>query len=292
MRELKNKDENEIDECIKEFIIPFKDLFIMGTIYSVVLIGLPIIIALYFNMGAIIIFSMLFISWIICTTVTLMKSYNFTIIRYGNNIKLSYGLFHKKQSNIPVSQIQSLIIVEGLIKKPLGYFSLKVETQDYRKDKGKSIVICPIVKSKVLSKFFEDILPEMNINYNLRNSPQKALSGFLLVKLLEGLTIIALIAMFVPYGYYIFLLVPILFVWHNIRFKDNGLYYGNDFVVMRFRKLNRKTVIIFKECIQSFEKKQNIFQKRKSIANYKVTIAVGGLGKSYAVGHIGENIFC
>ncbi|MBU3144176.1 PH domain-containing protein [Clostridium sp. CF012] len=293
MRELKNndenEDENEFEESIKEFTPPLKDLFMMATIASIILVGLSIIIAFYFKVGDIIIFSMLFISWIVCTIVTLIKYYKYTVIREVNTIKLSYGLFHKKEVSIQVKGIQTLTIVEGIIQKPLGYFSLKVETIGCGKDKGESIMICPIAKSKVLNKFCEDILPEMNITYDLRIPPQKALNGFLLFKLLEAVLIIGLIAIFLPYGYYAFLLIPILLFCHSIRFKDNGLYYGSDFIVMRFRKLHRETVIIKKDCIQSFEKEQNIFQKRRAIAKYKVYIATAGLGKSYKVGYISEN---
>ena len=198
-------------------------------------------------------------------------------------------MFNKEEVTIPVNRIQSLIIVEGVIKKPLGYFSLKVQTIGYGKDKSESTMLCPIAKRKLLNKFFEDILPEMNITYDLRNSPGKALKGFLLFRLLDEVIVIGLIDIFVPYGYYIFLLIPILLFWQYLRFKDNGLYYGNDFVVMSYRKLSRKTVIIHKDCIQSFEKVQNIFQKRKAIAKYKVTIAGDSLGKSYVVRYMNEN---
>ncbi|MBZ9688798.1 PH domain-containing protein [Clostridium estertheticum] len=293
MRELKNKHENknefQLEGCTKEFTSSLKDLVMMATISSIIFLGLSIVVAFNFNMGDIIIFSMLLISWLLCTIVTIIKYYNFKVIREVDNIKLTYGLFHKKEIIIPVKGIQSLVIVEGVIKKPLGYFSLKVETMDSGNGKGECRMICPIAKSKVLNKFFEDILPEMNITYELRNSSPKALNGFLLFRLVQEVMIIGLIAMFLPYGYCIFIIIPILLLWHNIRFNDNGMYYGNDFVVMRFRKLDRKTVIIHKECIQSFEKQQNIFQKKKAIARYKVTIAGNSLGKSYAVGYMSEN---
>jgi len=297
MRELKSKEENEdknefeVEENIKEFTTSLKDLFTMVTMTSSILIGISIIVAFCFAINNIKIFIILFISLIICTIITIIKYYKFTVIREVDNIKLSYGLFNKNQV-IPVKQIQSLIIVEGVIKKPLGYFTLKVETLGYGKDKCKSTIICPIAKRNVLNKFIKDILPEMNISYDLRTSPGKALNGFLLFRLLEELMVIGLIAIYVPYGYFIFLLIPILLIWHNLRFEDNGLYYGTDFVVMRYRKLNRKTVIIKRDCIQSFEKQQNIFQKRKAIARYKVTIAGDCLGKSYKVGYMSENNIC
>jgi len=294
MIELKSKEENEDKNEfeIKEFTTSLKDLFMMATMTSCILVGISIILAFGFAINNIKIFIILFISVIICTIITIIKYYKFTVIREVDNIKLSYGLFNKKEVTIPVKRIQSLIIVEGVIRKPLGYFTLKVETLGYGKDKCKSTMICPIAKRKVLNKFFEDILPEMNINYDLRTSPGKALNGFLLFRLLEELMVIGLIAIYVTYGYLIFLLIPILLVWHNLRFEDNGLYYGNDFVVMRYRKLNRKTVIIKRDCIQSFEKQQTIFQKRKAIARYKVTIAGDSLGKSYKVGYMSENNIC
>lgn len=297
MRALKYKDENEIENgvvvepSIKEYTSSLIDLFMIATISSSILVGFSIISAFYFRLEDIIIFIMLFSSWIICCIVTIIKYYNFKIIRDGYNIKICYGLFYKKEVNIPINTIQSLIIVEGVIKKPLGYFSLKVQTIGYGKDKGQSTMLCPIAKRKVLNKFLEDIIPEMNVTYDLRNSPAKALNEFLLYKLLEEVLVIGLIAVFIPNGYYIFLMIPFLIVWNNVRFKDNGLYYGNDFVVMRFRKLNRKTVIINKVFIQSFEKEQNIFQKRKAIAKYQVTIAGDRLGRTYKVGYISQNNF-
>ena len=318
----KNNDEVEImeEENIKKFTLSLKDLFAMATLSSRILAGFFIITAFYSKVDDIIpkefkrrvqvfsddamngvnstsiikyivalIFVMLFISWMISIIITIIKYYRFTVTREEDNIKLSYGFFDKKEVTIPVKRIQSLIIVEGVIKKPLGYFSLNVETIGYGKDKGESTMICPMAKKKAINKFFEDILPEMNITYDLVKSPRKALKGFLLFRLLVDFIVMILIAIFAPYGYYVFLLVPILVIWHYIRFSDNGLYYGNDFVVMRYRKLARKTVIIQKECIQSIEKVQNVFQKRKAIAKYKVTIAGDSLGESYSVGYMNEN---
>ncbi|HEY8889719.1 MAG TPA: PH domain-containing protein [Clostridium sp.] len=63
---------------------------------------------------------------------------------------------------------------------------------------------------------------------------------------------------------------------------------GDDLVVMRCRNLSRVTVIIQRECVQSMEKKQNIFQKRKAIAKYKVTISGDIVGKSYKIGYMDE----
>lgn len=295
MIELKNKEENEyefeIEERVREFTACLKDLVIMQIIPGSLLVGIFIILSFYFKMQNIIIFTMLFISWIVYVFITIIKSYNFKVVRQGYNIKLSYGLFHKMEKIISVKTIQSLIIVEGVIKKPLGYLSIKVETMKYGKNKGEIITICPIAKSNLLDNFLKDIIPEMNIEYELRTSKGKALNGFILTRLLEGILVISLVSSFLPYGYYGFLLIPILLVWKNISFKDNGLYFGDDFVVMRFRKLGRSTVIICKDCIQSFEKEQNIFQKKNAIAKYTVTIAVGSAGKSYKVGYIGENSF-
>ncbi|MBU3181235.1 PH domain-containing protein [Clostridium psychrophilum] len=319
-----NKSEDEVEimeeKNIRKFSSSLTDLFVMATMSTRILAGFFIITAFYSKIDDIVpkefkrraqlftdnmmkgvkgsslikyvvtlILIVLITSWIISVILTIIKYYKFTVIREEDNIKLSYGLFDKKEVTIPVKRIQSLIIVEGVIKKSLGYFSLNVETIGYGKDKGESTMICPIAKRRVIDKFFEDILPEMNITYKLMKSPRKALKGFLLFRLLDDFIAIFLIAFFAPYGYYIFLLVPILVIWHYMRFIDNGLYYDDDFVVMRYRKLARETVIIHKNCIQSMEKIQNIFQKRNGIAKYKVTIAGDSLGTSYKVGYMNEN---
>lgn len=308
------------EKDIKELTSSLKDLFVMATFSTSILAGFFIITAFYSKIDNILpkefkrkaevytddimngfndvnvlkyivtlILIMLFISWVISVILTIIKYYKFTVTREEDNIKLSYGLFDKKEVTIPVKRIQSLIIVEGVIKKSLGYFSLNVETIGYGKDKGESTMICPIAKRKVLDKFFEDILPEMKITYNLVKSPKKALKGFLLFRLLDDFIVMSLIAYFVPYGYYIFFLVPILVIWHYIRFIDNGLYCSDNFVVLRYRGIARRTVIIQKDCIQSMEKIQNIFQKRKAVAKYKVTIAGDSLGTSYKVGYMNED---
>ena len=275
------------EENTNKFTSTLSDLFVMATMSTLILAGLFIIIALEFKIKGI--FVKLFTLWIICIVVTVIKYYNFTVIREKSNIKISYGLMNKVEQTFPVDRIQSLIIIEGVFKKPLGYFSLKVQTVGYGKNKSKSVILCPIAKSKMLNKFFENILPEMNVTYDLRISPGKALKEFLFFRLVGEVILIGLMDIFVPYAYYGFLLIPILLFWHYLKFKDNGLYYGSDFVIMRYRQLARKTVIILKDSIQSFEKVQNIWERREAIAKYKVTIARGSLGKSYVVGYINEN---
>lgn len=312
--------ENVEEENLNKFTCSIKDLIVMATLSTSILAGFFIISAFYSKIDdilpkefkrraetsiddvmrgvnetrmikyiAILIIIVLFISWIISIIFTVIQYYKFTVVRKEDYIKLSYGFFNKKEVTIPVKRIQSLTIVEGPIKKSFGYFSLNVETIGYGKDKGESTMICPIAKKKILDKFFEDIIPEMNITYDLMKSPRRALKGFLLFKSLGYFVVISLIAIFAPYGYYVFLLLPIIVIWLYIRFIDNGIYSGDELVVLRYRKLARKTVIVQKECVQSMEKIQNIFQKRKDIAKYKVIIAGDILGKSYRVGYMDEN---
>ncbi|MGK0465696.1 PH domain-containing protein [Clostridium sp.] len=302
---------------IKKFECSLRDLFVSTTMSSRILAGVFIIIEGYFKIEDLvpkvfmkraqvfgvdtikgvnasstirykiaIIFIIMFISGMVSVIANIIKYYKFTVIRQEDNIKLSYGLFDKKEVCIPVKQIQSTTIVEGFTKKPLWYFSLKVNTIGNGENGGGSIMICPNAKVGVLNKFFQDILPEMNISYDLIKSPRKALFGFLLVRVLIYSIVISLIAMYVPYGYYVFLLLPILVIWNYVSFNDNGIYWGDHFVIMRYRKLSRKTIIINKECIKSIDKEQSYFQKKKSICKYEVTITGDNFGKSYSVGYV------
>ncbi|MBU3189970.1 PH domain-containing protein [Clostridium bowmanii] len=307
---------------IKKINCSVKDLFMMSLMSSGILAGFFMIINAYFKIQDIaskevmrkvqvfsedaikginttsmikyrvtLIFIMLLILWMISVIATIIKYYKFTVIRNEDNIKLSYGLFDKKEVTIPVKQIQSLTLVEGVIKKSLGYFSLKVDTAGYGEvgEGGGSTVICPSGKREVINKFFQDILPEMNITYDLIKSPREALMGFLVFRLLIECVVMSLVAIYVPYGYYIFILVPILAIWHYISFIDNGLYSNKDFVILRYRNLSRKTVIIKKDCIKSIQKEQNTLQKKKAIAKYRVIIPGDGFGKLYSVGYMDEN---
>jgi putative membrane protein len=310
-----NNGEVEVTEGTKTRKIncSLKDLFIMATMSSSILVGSFIIIGVYFKLEDIVpeefmrkakvfgvdtikgtnatstiryrvslIFIMLFISWTISVIATIIKYYKFTVIREEQNIKLSYGLFDKKEVNIPVKQIQSTTIVEGVIEKLFGYFSLKIETSGNGEDRGGSRMICPSAKMKVINKLFMDVLPEMNITYDLIKPSKKALIGFLLCRLTIYAILMSLIAIYVPYGYFVFLLLPILMFWHYTSFRDNGIYSGNDLVIMRYRRFSRKTVIIKRNCIKSIGKEQNYFQKRIGITKYIVTIAGENSSKSYS----------
>jgi uncharacterized membrane protein YdbT with pleckstrin-like domain len=72
-------------------------------------------------------------------------------------------------------------------------------------------------------------------------------------------------------------------ITYDLINSNNGIYWGDHFVIMRYRKLSRKTIIIKKECIKSIDKEQNYFQNRKDVFKYKVTIAGDNLGKSYSI---------
>ncbi|WP_163971720.1 PH domain-containing protein [Oceanobacillus halotolerans] len=274
------------------FVVFFSELeqFIPESFYDQTInwmIGLSIL----FLIGLIV--SLLLVLWLLGIAGTMIKYGNFTITRNNDELFITRGLLEKKQITIPLKRIQAVGIGESIIRQPLGYVTVFAEVAGGTIDKGEdySTVLFPIMKTNEVHDFLKDLLPDyVPVSKDLHRLPKRSLifylfrSSFLMLIALGVVSYFFLEYSWIPL---LLLLVSIGLGW--LRHHDSGYRINGDQLTIRYRAVNRITMMLFHKRIQAFEKTQHKIQKTQSLATLQFSI-IGklGVGKHYKIKDLEE----
>ena len=232
------------------------------------------------------------IAWIISVINTMLKYGGFTLTRSDTELKINYGILEKRELTVPLSRIQAITIVENVLHQPLGYASIYLVSAGYGQKQGEplfqSLVMFPLLPKKKVYQLLQNIIPEFAIEAELNPIPNRARIRYLIKAVVPVLVFVVPISIFVPWGYYSLLaLLPAVF-YGFIRHRDAGWTLVDNTYVNRSRGVSLQTAIVPKHRIQSAHLNRSFFQKRKSLATFKVIAASGIAGKAFKVMDLDE----
>ncbi|MEX2455960.1 MAG: PH domain-containing protein [Balneolaceae bacterium] len=302
--------EQETDQNNRKiFSLPGKDLIIaastsgrfgialsiLGTLFSQVepLISDSEIFEFFFEMlpsqtDTFLVFSIIIVfvvvAWLISFFSTLLMYGDFNVEVKDDELVISRGIFEKKRITIPYKRIQAIYVNEGLLRQPLGYGSVHLESAGYGDDKGTgSIVLFPLISQAKISKLLHEILPSYDITINGYRPPVRAArryifrSAFLLTVVTAGLYWLLFSSNWIW-------LLPILSIgWGWLKYKDAAVAWNKDTLILRNRTLSKSTSIVKRDRIQDVSISESWIQRFRNLCTLQVYVASGDHGKSFVV---------
>ena len=224
------------------------------------------------------------ISWVFSFVSTIIKYYDFVVEVRDDELLISKGLFERTQLTIPFNRIQAVQIKEELLRQPLGYASVVIESAGYGEEQGNSTTLFPLIAKQKIYEFIDEVIPEYHADIEQSyHIPKRGLRRYLLRAFWVSLVIILLTWSTVPYGVYSwFILIPALLLGYQ-QYKDAAISLGEDTLVSTSRLLSKTTAIIKKYRVQASSIQQNPFQKRLQLSDFTVHVASGNQGRSFTV---------
>ncbi|HET7579393.1 MAG TPA: PH domain-containing protein [Bacillales bacterium] len=228
------------------------------------------------------------VAWILSILGTVLRYSDFTLTRTGNELKITSGFLERRNLTLPVHRIQAVRIVEGLLRQPFGFASLYVESAGGSSGRHEEVstVLFPILPKSEITAFLNEFVPDYPVAYQLSSAPKRALFRYLLWQVVPALIISIPVAVWVPWGSYALLLVPLALFFGTLRYRDAGWALLHRFTVFRYRVLARTTVIVPKKNIQASEVRQSYFQKRSKLATLGISVISRSAGRSFQVAHL------
>jgi len=265
--------------------------FIPGDFYETTfeyLIGLGLIILI--GIGLI----LLVIVWLLGVAGTMIKYGKFTITKKDNELFITRGLLETKQLTIPLKRIQAVGIQESIIRQPLGFVTVFAEVAGGSVDKGEdfSTVLFPIMRKEEATDFLNEFLPDyatQPAEWTL--VPKRSLKFYLLRSCLPFIVgTVAVVYFFPSFSWIPMVLFIISCYLGYLRYKDAGYDIDGQLLRIRYRKLNKTSLIMYHKRIQAFEKKQHKLHQPGRLATMKLSI-VGkqGAGKHYRIKDLEED---
>lgn len=229
-------------------------------------------------------------AWLISFFSTLLTYGNFQLIIKKKEIVISRGIFEKKRITIPYNRIQAIHVTEGIIRQPLGYASIHLESAGYGDDKGTgSIVLFPLIKHENILVLLEEIIPDYEKKLEGLKPPSRSLRRYLLRSALPVTVISSFLYWFMQLNIFIWIF-PLASVWWGwLKYRDAAIGWGDDILLMRSRRLSKSTAYIKKKRVQDATVSQSPFQKWRNLCSVQIFVASGDQGKTFTVRDIELN---
>jgi putative membrane protein len=231
-------------------------------------------------------------AWVMSVVGTILAHAGFRITRSEDNLLIERGLIEKRRATVPLNRIQSIRVIDGVLRQPFGYAMVKVESAGYGDEAGESSVLFPMLPRSEVKAFLESVAPEFAWfpeQYN--RPPRRAMRRYITRVTLLGILISSIVAaIFYPVGLWAFASLPMFAAFGYLCYRDAGWSVENGSLALRYRTLARSAAIIPKRRIQSSNVSQNILQRRASLGNISATVASGASGATFSVMHLDKGV--
>lgn len=230
------------------------------------------------------------VAWLISFFSTLFMYGDFSVEIREDEMVISRGIFEKKRITVPYKRIQALYVTEGIIRQPLGYCSVYIDSAGYGDEKGSgSIVLFPLLRKSKVTKLLDNIVPHYNVETPALKPPKRAIRRYIFRSafLLTALTGI---------GYWAFdlmnwvWLLPVASIWWGWqKYMDAAIGWDSENVIISNRIISKKTAIVKRDRIQDLSVSASWIQRFRSLCSAEVHVASGDHGSSFSIQDINES---
>ncbi|MFD1737673.1 PH domain-containing protein [Bacillus salitolerans] len=238
-------------------------------------------------------FLVLILAWIISVISTAIKYGKYTLIKKGNELLITRGLLEKRELTIPLHRVQAVRIQENIIRQLFGFASVYIEVAGGAMEKSEeySTFLLPIVKKSEIKNHLLLFTPEFfSKDEQFQPLPIRARKRFLFRTTFPSIVAAALISWFFPpWGYISIVLIPLALLLGNRMFRESGWLLMQNRLSLRFRFINRHTVLAKKNRIQSFNLVHSFFQRKNRLTSIVISVQSKMAGKHFKVVDVDED---
>lgn len=225
----------------------------------------------------------LFVAFVASVIAEIARFGGFSVVRTDNQLVISRGLFERRQVTVQLERIQAIRIIEGLLRQPLGYAALIVETAGHADERGRSTELHPFLHRRHWHALLEHLTPPHAVSPELVRPPRRALPRFLLRPTLAALALAGLLTPAFPLGWLSLILVFVALWLGWLAYRDAAAGVQGQTLLLRRRGLRRVTAMVQRRHIQFTEHSSSLMQRRRQLATLSVAVASGTGGKHFSV---------
>jgi len=223
------------------------------------------------------------VAWALSMAGAVVAFAGFTLAREGDRLRIRRGLLARREASVPLGRVQAVTFVEGLLRAPFGFGSLRVEVAGYAAEASAAQVLHPLVRRREVEPLLAELLPAFAGPLGpLERPPARALTRYVRAPAAVGFLaaaglVVAGAAALAP--------LPVLLglAYGIARRSATGVRAEAGRVVLRARRLARRTVIVRGQAVQDGSLIQSPLQRRARLAGLRVR---AGAGTSVRLDHL------
>jgi putative membrane protein len=221
--------------------------------------------------------ALLVAAWLVAAAAVVSAFAGFEVQREGERLRIRRGLLSRRSSTVPAARVQAVIVVEGLFRQPFGLAALRVEVAGYAAESPSARTLFPLLRRDEVEDFLAALLPELaGGDGALQPPPRRAARRYVLPPALLGLAAGIAAAVVLP-GTQPWPLAAALLgaTLGALRYRAAGWRLAGGLLVVRRRRLARRTVIALARRRQRQSWTQSPLQRRARLADVEVAIGAG-----------------
>jgi putative membrane protein len=213
-------------------------------------------------------------AWLLSVLGAVVAFGGFTAARDGDRLRIRRGLVQRREATIPVPRVRAVKVVEGLLRRPFGLATLRIEVIGHAKEPAAAQTLFPILRLAEVRPFLDRLLPELADELgDLARPPRRALRRYVLPPAAIGLAAGAAAWAFTPAGPWALLAAVPPGAYGALRFRAAGWRLAGGRLAVRSLMLARTTVLAPAVHRESHAIAQNVLQRRAELAD--VAVAFG-----------------
>lgn len=253
----------------------------------------------FYTIAIAIIFILGFISFVLSKY---LQYYGYTINYDDDNIRLSYGLFVRKDYIINKKRIKGVVLSEDVIKKACGYTNVSFEmiglgNYDSSNENAKpNDSFIPFIKMEKGNEIIKKILPECSYEYPTIKAKNNSYVFFILLPFIVlSLICLPIFIGLLKSSYLLTLVIAYVCILLFIIFleklaKDNqGIYYDDKKICLSLGSIVRKRYIILWENVVSVNLHTTVIRDKYDITSIYIYTNSGILKSTKRVMNVDKN---
>jgi putative membrane protein len=224
--------------------------------------------------------AVLLLAWLLSTAGAVFAFAGFTIARDEDRLRVRRGLLARREATVPVARVQAVRVVEGLLRRPFGLATVRVEVAGYAKEAAAAQTLFPLLRRTEVQPFLAALLPELADDVDgLDGAPRRALRRYMLPPTALCLALGGAACLAVPGAAPWPLLAALpAAALGAAQWRAAGWRIADRRVAVRFRRLARTTVLAPAARLQEHGVRQTILQRRAQLADVDVRVGAGTRG--------------
>ncbi|MCP9490606.1 MAG: PH domain-containing protein [Solirubrobacteraceae bacterium MAG38_C4-C5] len=204
----------------------------------------------------------------------------FTVERDAQRLRIRRGLLQRRAASLPLHRVHAVRVVEGLLRRPFGLATLRVETAGYRNEPVSTRTLFPLVRTARAPALIAELVPALATDLQpLEPPPRRALRRYLLTPIFLAAVAGTVLGLTTGAWWTLVPLVVLAALQGLGRFRAAGWRLAGGRIVVRERLIARHTIVARAERLQEHARSQTPFQRRTGLADLAVAVGSGRRGR-------------
>lgn len=218
----------------------------------------------------------------------LINYYGFTIEKQGDRAVVSYGLFTRRQYNLPLDKTNAIIVHQPILARIFGYYYgelINVGMGDLE-DNGIPI-FCLLVKKDKLEEIIKELKPELEIRGLGETSPRTAFVPIAVKYIIFTVPVVAAVLCFAPKPFSFAAIPVLLFMILSsvLSYRTKSLAVLSDKAIITSGIFHKVSTVVPNSRIQNLAITTGPVCRRLGLAHGVVTILASTENTTHAIGY-------